>query len=158
MESKSGIVEVDVSAPSWIRALAERCCGAIEPDAVFGGLGCRYYIPDSVNNPSPTWQLIMYPSPNEAFGGKADGKKMFVGFVLDIADLIAAFSRVDELVWESPLRFKGNLDGPNLQIGGEYAGYPVRLSLYSVPPSNEDAALQVNVHTGEFWTKEAVQR
>lgn len=143
------IVEHTVETPAWIKALVEDLTECVTPLGFIGPLGYRYWEPDDPQNPSEAWQVVVYPTPNEVRGTDRNDGAMFVsGFRLDVGRIIGMFCAVDELVWASPAKHSGDLDGPEISLRGRYTSKHVWVRFFSLPPRDEPPAFAVNPTTG----------
>jgi hypothetical protein len=137
--------------PAWLRALVDDVViDAVEPLGFIGRLGYRWWEPSSPHNGFAGHQVVVYPTPSEIRGpGVADGCCAVAGFNLDVGKLLATMARVESVVWRSPVRYNGDLDGPELSVQGFFAGRHVLLRFFSRPPPDEPASHFVNPATGE---------
>lgn len=134
--------------PSWIDALVENVLDAMFPLGFIGPLGYRWWEPENPNNGFDGWQIVVFPTPNEAAGGKHDGCKYVSGFHLNISQILASFNVVKAVVWNSPAQYNGDLDGPEFYIQGQFAGKDVWLRVFNLPPPDEPCSYVVNLETG----------
>lgn len=143
------IVEHTVETPAWIKALVEDLAACVMPLGFIGPLGYRYWEPDDPQNQSEAWQLVVYPTPNEIRGSDRNDGAVFVsGFRLDVGRIVGMFCNVDEIVWATPARFSGNLDGPEISLKGRYTTKQIWLRFFHLPPPDESPAFAVNPQTG----------
>lgn len=135
--------------PKWLDALVETVLECVTPDDSFmGPLGYRWWEPDNAYSLCPDWVLAVYPTPYDARGGAADGGRCVSGFSLDVKRLAQAFAEVNELRWDAPVRYYGDLDCPALTICGKFAGKKVQLRVFHLPPSDEPSACAVDAKSG----------
>lgn len=146
-----------VQEPAWLQALTARLVEAIDPINLMGPLGYRWFDPQTSINPTDWWVVAAYPTPNEAGGGGPyDGELLFPGFKLDVAFLLQAFSGLEVLEWKSPTLYNGDLDGPEVSIKGSFAGEQVWLRVFSLPPSDEEPSLTVDLASGDWCERDSV--
>lgn len=125
---------------------------SIAAEGTFGHLGYAWWEPGNPENTFDGWTVIVYPTPAEVKGPhRFDGAKFVSGFALDLGKLVAVFGNVDALIWRSPARYNGNLDGPGVDVQGTFAGKRVRLRVYSLPPSDEECSYYADPTTGRAW-------
>ena len=144
------LAEHPIRTPEWIKALVENVLvDCVTPLGFMGPLGYRYWEPAAVDNQASCWQVAVYPTPNEVRGqDKLDGACYVTGFRFDVAKLIRGFSDVDELVWHSPAKYAGNLDGPELSVQGVFLGKRVWVRFFHLPPPDELPSYAVDPRTG----------
>ena len=88
------IEEHVIDKPSWIDALVEVVLESMIPLGFIGPLGYRWWEPENPNNGYEGWQIIVFPTPNEAVGGKHDGFKYVSGFQLNMGKILSGFAGV----------------------------------------------------------------
>jgi len=142
-----------VEHPQWMKALMEVVIECMEPLNIMGPLGYRFLEPEHPENEFEGWQIAVYPTANEVVGGEQDGSFLFPGFALDIDTMLATFSSVEGVVWNNPVHYTGDLDGPNLSIQGTFTGVPLWLRIFHWPPGDEEASLLVDPASGEIREK-----
>lgn len=146
--------EHTVREPTWIRTLVDDVVmEAITPLGTIGPLGFRYWPPGQEDNTFDGWQVVIYPTPNEVRGPvPGDGCKTVSGFKLDVARIIGVMNHVDSVVWMSPVRYNGDLDGPEVSLRGTFIGKRVWLRFFHLPPADEPCTTAVNPATGQTTT------
>jgi len=142
--------------PQWLKTLMARIVDAVEPLNLMGSFGYRWLQPETLENPSVAWIMVVFPTPNEAYGGSDDGRLLYPGFNLDIGFLLDGFSAVGDLKWNNPTIYNGELDGPNISIQGFFAGYPVWLQIFHLPPTDQEPTLVVDLASGDWWEKQGL--
>lgn len=143
-----------VEHPAFIGALLDVLLEAIVPEGIMGPLGYRWWEPETPGNSFPGWILAVYPTPHLLQGGANDGLKTSSGFTLNITKIVGAFSSVELLDWHSPVQYNGNLDGPEIGIKGQFAGRPVWLRVFHLPPDDEPASIVVDPVHRQAWEKQ----
>lgn len=145
------LVEHTIETPHWLVSLVEDVLmDAVIPLGFIGPLGYRYWEPDDEGNASNVWQVAVYPTPNEIRGSDRNDGSMFVsGFRLDIGSILKCFHEVEEVVWVSPTKYSGILDGPEISLRGTFTNKQVWLRFYNMPPPDEPPAFAVNPQTAE---------
>lgn len=147
------IEEHVINSPEWIDTLVNKVLDAMTPLGFIGPLGYRWWEPDNLNNGYDGWQIVTFPTPNEAIGGKHDGCKYVSGFYLDIRQVLDVFTSVKAVAWSNPTQYNGDLDGPEFYIQGQYEGKDVWLRVFNVPPQDEPCSYAVNLETGDATEK-----
>lgn len=145
--------EHTVETPAWIRALVDDIMECVTPLGFIGPLGYRYQEPaeQKQSDQPDEWQLVVYPTANEIRGSdKNDGALFVSGFRLDVSRMIGFMCSVEEVVWNSPIKYGGDLDGPEISLRGRYTSKQVCIRFFHMPPSDEPPAYAVNPGTGEF--------
>lgn len=139
------IAEHTVETPPWIKTLVEDLVPCVTPYSFIGPLGYCYTEPADADGP---WEVNVYPTPNEFRGcGPHDGAMFTSGFELDVARVLGFMQEVGELVWRSPAKYNGTLDGPEVCLVGRYTTRRVRVRFFSVPPPDEPPAYAIDPAT-----------
>jgi len=143
------VSEHTVQTPDWIKALVENVLiECVTPLGFMGPLGYRYWEPDNNDNAAKCWQVVVFPTPNEVRGqDKLDGAVFVSGFRFDVLRLMGAFSDVEDVVWCSPAKYNGTLDGPELSVRGLFLGKHVWVRFFHLPPPDESPAYAVDPRT-----------
>jgi len=147
-----------IQEPLWIRALVEEVVKeAMWPLGFIGPLGFRYWEPEAPTNTFAGWQVVVYPTLNEAAGPhKHDGNKFVSGFRLNVGHIVTAMGgSVESIVWNSPVGYNGDLDGPEISVQGHFCGKHVWLRVFHLPPPDEPVACYVDLQTGRAWAHSA---
>lgn len=144
-----------VEAPAFLPALLDVLLDVVVPEGFMGPLGYRWWGPDSPGVSYPGWTVVVYPTPHELRGGANDGATGVTGFNLNVAALVAAFGSLEKLDWHAPVQYNGDLDGPEISIKGRFAGKPVWLRVFHLPPSDEPASIVIDPVRQRAWEKPA---
>jgi hypothetical protein len=149
------IEEHVIQEPAWIKALVEDVLlPSMHPYGFIGPLGYRWWEPENPGNSFDGWQIAVFPTPNELRGPHPDDGCLYVnGFRLDVGKILSVLSEVQQVAWNSPTAYQGDLDGPELSLQGSFAGKVIWLRFFQIPPPDERPAYYVNPVTGEAWEK-----
>lgn len=144
------IEEHTIQTPLWIRSLVEDVLvEAFQPLAFMGPLGYRYSPPNEEDD-DKAWQLAVYPTAAQVKPNEEKAGMVFVSaFSLNVGHVVECLQDVSELVWHSPTKYSGELDGPEIRIRGKFAGREVRLRVFNRPPADEPPAFLVDPQTSE---------
>lgn len=143
--------------PLWLRSFIEDVViDAVTPLGFIGPLGYRWWEPGNSANPFDGWQIVVYPTPNEVRGPVVhDGCKYVSGFRLNVGHIIGVMTTVEAVVWNAPVQYNGDLDGPEVGVQGMYAGKHVWLRFFQMPPPDEPCSFFVDPATGQTIEKPA---
>jgi hypothetical protein len=141
--------------PAWIKALVDDVVlECIRPDGFMGPLAFAWWEPGNPDNTFSGWQIMVYPTPNELRGAHAeDGCRFVNGFRLDVGRIMQAMGPIEDVVWNTPTRYTGFLDGPELSVQGAFAGRHVLLRVFNLPPPGTRATYYVNPRDGSAVKK-----
>jgi|TARA_R110002051_G_scaffold311058_2_gene384637 hypothetical protein len=140
--------------PEWLLELVNKVHNAIEPLSLMGQLGYRWLSPESSVNVSGVWVLGVYPCANEIRGGRKDGAIIHPGFRLNISSFLSGFSSIGNMAWIHPTVYNGSFEGPRLCVEGTYSEHKLRLQIFAVAPTDEDASLIIDMASGDWWQKQ----
>lgn len=147
-----------VETPGFLPALMDVLLAAITPEGLLGPIGFRWWGPDDSGSAFNGWTVAAYPTPHEVSGGPNDGARGCTGFQLNIAVIVGAFSSLEKLDWAAPGHYNGDLDGPEISVKGTFAGKPVWLRVFSLPPLDEPASIVIDPIRHRAWEKPFVDR
>lgn len=144
-----------VEHPPFLGALMEVVINAMTPvEGFIGPLGYRWWGPETPGSAYPGWTVATYPTPFELRGGVNDGARGVTGFTLNVAAIVGAFSTLENLDWQAPVQYNGDLDGPEISIKGQFAGKSVWLRIFHLPPHDEPVSLVVDPVRKTAWEKQ----
>lgn len=144
----------ELKTPPWIAALGDCIAMYMHSDSLMGPIGFTWWEPGSECNPSSDWVIYAYPTANEIQGGPHDGAVAVSAFKLDLNALAAVFSEITGLEWSSPARYNGNFDGPSVTFTGSFAGQPVKMRIFHLPPQDEAPSLVIDTLKSAWRVKE----
>jgi hypothetical protein len=142
-----------IERPVWADAVVEVVRESMQPLGFIGHLGYRLWDPDALNNPFDGWMLAVFPTPNEWHGGSMDGAKAVSGFRLNVHRVTEVFTKIEHVVWSTPVHYNGDMDGPELVVQGTVLGKRVLLRVFNVPPPDEPVSYVVDPAKGEAWRR-----
>ncbi len=140
-----------INTPAWLTSfMNDVLIECIVPMGFIGRVGYRYWEPEDPSNPSKSWLIVAYPTPNVIRGSNRNDGTMFVsGFQFNVSKLIEAMTDVEEVVWSNPVKYNGDMDGPELSVRGVFNNKHVWLRFFHMPPSDEPPGFAVNPQTSE---------
>jgi hypothetical protein len=117
-------------AQRWLRGLMRTIGGCWEWHAPALRINFRYREPEDGDD---FWEVWAYPSVQEIYGGKHDGKTGWCGFQLDVSRLLGKFGG-EQITVSTGLED----DPPELVLEGSFRGHPVLLHVWLGPPEDEE--------------------
>lgn len=150
---KNFFIEALEELPSWLSDFCLALCNEFRPIDTVGQLGYRWLSPDSDVNTSQGWVLGVYACPTEISGGEADGDLFNPGFGVNLTNVLNLFESVADICWECPTKFNSGLEGPRIHIEGVLTGHKLRLQIFAVAPSDEEASIVLDALTGKSRPK-----
>lgn len=146
------IAETD-EMPSWLSDFCSVLSNEIWPIDTVGQLGYRWLHPDAPVNTSGRWVLGVYACPTEISGGVDDGDLFNPGFGVNLSEIINRFDFVEDVRWVCPTKFNSGLEGPRIHIEGVLTDHKLRLQIFAVAPSDEEASIVLDALTGKSRPK-----
>lgn len=123
--------------PGWLSELANLATQAFHSQSPLAPVGCHFHKNDEV---SPTqWEVTLFVSSTEVFGGAQDGQSSFSRFMVDLRDLMAIFDAVESCYWQAQPMAEDDQLGPHVGVEGQFQGHSIWLRITSHPPSEFEA-------------------
>lgn len=127
------------SPPAWLTKLVNQVTPRIHPIDPQTPIGCHY------GQFGDEWEVTLFVSRTEVFGGEFDGESFASRYHLDLLGLQSVFSEVDAFSWQ-PLSIGADDDiGAHVALEGTYAGKRVWLRITSEQPASLEAGRIANV-------------
>lgn len=128
--------------PDWLRELANELTACIEPVDPRAPIGCHTCHADGL------WELTLFVSRTEVFGGEFDGEQIPGRFVLDVRRLMNGLHVVEECWWQ-PLPAAADDDlGPHFSIIGKHHGESVWVRITAEQPAALESGRVANALNG----------
>jgi hypothetical protein len=126
----------------WIEQFSERIASHVRPADPRMPIGCHYCWADDV------WELTLFVSRTEIFGGEFDGRSVPGLFVLDLIGLLLEFDEVCACWWQ-PFPIDGEDDiGAHISIEGRHGEHRLWVRIPAVQPQPLTAGCVANVLGG----------
>lgn len=118
--------------PSWLSQLAGLVTQAFHAQSSLAPVGCHFHKNDEAE--TPQWEVTLFVSSTEIYGGALDGQCAFSRFMVDLRDLMAAFDVVESCYWQAQTMASDDQLGPHVGVEGMFQGHPVWLRITAQPP------------------------
>ncbi|MFV0442404.1 MAG: hypothetical protein ACK5Q5_02410 [Planctomycetaceae bacterium] len=129
-------------APQWLQDLVGEVATCIVPVDPRAPIGCH------VCKANDIWEVTLFVSRTEVFGGEFDGERVPGRFCLNVAPLISLLDELDNCWWQ-PLTVAADDDlGPHLSLEGRYAGHAVWIRITAEQPEDIESGRVANVNSG----------
>ncbi len=133
--------------PRWIERLGQLTSRAFHSSGLLAPIGCHFHQNDELDGSQ--WEVTLFVSSTEFFGGPNDGKVVASRFMLDLKEVLEAFDAVDSLYWQTHVMAEDDQLGPHIGVEGEFEGNAVWLRITAEPPAQfqpgRSVDLQVNI-------------
>ncbi len=130
--------------PEWLSQLAESVAALMHAHDVLSPVGCH------VHQEGDLFEVMVFASRTEVFGGGQDGKRLPSRFTLDVQGLIGLFASIEAIEWQ-PLRQDAQDEiGAHLAIVGDYHGRRLCLRIPAKAPDRFEAGRIANIPERRF--------
>jgi len=130
----------------WLERLANAVSRAFCAYEPLAPLGCHVHR-DSDHG---QWEVTLFVSSTEFFGGPRDGQVSVSRFMLDLRALINTFDDVETFYWQAHAMPEDDQLGPHLGIEGQFEGHDVWLRVTATPPSQFEPGRVINTVTNQI--------
>lgn len=133
--------------PHWLGRLAQQVIGSFYAAEPLAPVGCHIHHHET-DEPAQ-WEVTLFVSSTEIFGGAFDGKRTASRFMVDLRELAEIFDDVHNFYWQAQTMSKDDQLGPHIGVEGEYEGQSVWLRITANPPAQFEPGRVVDLHTHE---------
>ncbi len=134
--------------PKWLGALATLAAQAFHSQSPLAPVGCHFHKNDEV---APAqWEVTLFVSSTEVYGGARDGQCVFSCFMIDLRDLMEAFDVVESCYWQAQTLTDDDQLGPHVGVEGLFQGHSVWLRITAQPPSEFESGRVFDQATNEL--------
>ncbi len=131
--------------PQWIKRLAGLVTDAFHSDDVLAPIGCHFHCPDEELS-QPQWEVTLFVSHTEFFGGALDGQRAVSRYMLDLKKVMTAFDAVESFYWQAQSMAEDDQVGPHIGLEGDFEGNSVWLRIASEPPAQFEPGRTVDAY------------
>jgi hypothetical protein len=118
--------------PRWVSELAQRAMRAFHSQGELAPVGCHFHEVREVE--TPQFEVTLFVSSTEVYGGALDGQCTFSPFMVDLAELMSAFDAVESCYWQAQTMAEDDELGPHVGLEGRFQGHSVWLRITAQPP------------------------
>lgn len=119
--------------PKWLGELASLATRAFHSQSQLAPVGCHIHRNDE--GETTQWEVTLFVSSTEVYGGAQDGQCAFSRFMVDLRDLMAAFDVVESCYWQAQTMAEDDQLGPHVGVEGLFQGHSVWLRITAEPPN-----------------------
>ena len=138
--------------PRWIQRLGHRISQAFHASGLLAPIGCHFHQNDGLDGSQ--WEVTLFVSSTELFGGSNDGQIAVSRFMLDLKAVLSAFDVVDSLYWQTHVVAEDDQLGAHIGVEGEFEGNAVWLRITAEPPAQFQPGCSVDLNaniTKDCW-------
>lgn len=144
---------IEKKAPKWMSSVVDAAAEGITLNDFKGIVGWRWATPNSGNK---NYQIHIFLTPIERYGGKRDGELFIPDFIFCISEFLNIFDSSPHVHWIAAQQNTGKFDGPHLQFTGKYQKRDVVVNIYNNFPADEEPTILLNELTGDLTEKDVV--
>jgi hypothetical protein len=122
--------------PEWLQRFVERAAEHFAPLSGVGRVGCECEATEDA------WEARLYLGATEVVGGKDDGQSRGLSFELHVSELLACFTRIDDVRWNVAASANDS-GGSFVTVSGWVDHHRIRLKAYSRAPQHAGPALRM---------------
>ncbi len=141
---KQAIVVNPSENPEWLRQLAESVAALMHAHDVLSPVGCH------VHQEGGLFEVMVFASRTEVFGGRQDGKRIPSRFTLDVRGLLGLFSSVESVNWQPIAESTDDEIGAHLAIVGDYQDRKICLRVPAEAPERFEVGRIANIPERRF--------
>ena len=119
--------------PQWIAKLGHLISQGFHSSGTLAPIGCHFHQNDELEGSQ--WEVTLFVSSTEFFGGPNDGKVAVSRFMLDLKEVLLAFDVVDSVYWQTHMMAEDDQVGPHIGVEGDFEGNAVWLRITAEPPA-----------------------
>lgn len=131
--------------PRWIERLAGLVTEAFHSDDVLAPIGCHFHCHDEELS-RPQWEVTLFVSHTEFFGGAYDGQRAVSRYMLDLKKVMAAFDAVESFYWQAQSMAEDDQLGSHIGLEGEFEGHSVWLRITSEAPAQFEPGRTIDAY------------
>lgn len=121
------------STPCWLQRFANRVGQALHSPELLAPVGCHFHL--SEQGDVREWEVTLFVSNTEIYGGARDGQLGVARFLLDLKVVSQIFDEVDSLYWQPQWMAEDDDLGPHVGVEGQFEGHSVWLRFTAAPPA-----------------------
>lgn len=144
-ESESG----EAQPPQWLDRFANLATQAFHSADKLAPVGCHFHRYEEERGLPPQWEVTLFASSTEIYGGALDGSCAVSRFMLDLRVLMEVFDVVESFYWQAQTMADDDELGPHVGVEGEFEGHAVWLRITSKSPSQFDSGRVVDLCANE---------
>jgi hypothetical protein len=143
--------EIDEALPPvWLDRFANQATEAFHSAYKLAPVGCHFHRCERESDLLPQWEVTLFASSTEIYGGALDGSCAVSRFMLDLKVLMEVFDVVESCYWQAQTMADDDDLGPHVGVEGEFEGHSVWLRVTSKSPSQFESGRVVDLYANEM--------
>ena len=131
--------------PAWLRWFVNDAVHGIMDRQAVAPVGCHFFH----DQEEDVWEVSLFLSRTEVYGGAADGKHVPAGLQIDVAAVSKAFDFAPDVYWQSEKFSSDDELGNHLSFQGVARGVQVWLRILQSAPEWAGPGRLVHAETGK---------
>lgn len=136
-----------VEPPRWLDRFANLATRSFHSADNLAPVGCHFHRCEGVA--SPQWEITLFASSTEIYGGALDGQCAVSRFMVDLRDLMEVFDAIESVYWQPQTMADDDEVGPHVGVEGMFEGHAIWLRITAEPPSQFESGRLVDVIANE---------
>lgn len=125
----------EAQPPRWLARCANLATQAFHSADRLAPVGCHFHRHERARDLPPQWEITLFVSSTEVYGGALDGQLAVSRLMLDLKALIEVFDEVDSFYWQAQTMADDDQLGPHVGVEGQFEGHAVWLRITAESPS-----------------------
>ncbi|MBC7819391.1 MAG: hypothetical protein IAG10_21105 [Planctomycetaceae bacterium] len=138
-----------VQPPSWLGRFANLATRAFQSADKLPPVGCHFHRHEGEEALPPQWEVTLFASSTEIYGGALDGSCAVSRFMLDLRVLMELFDVVESFYWQAQTMADDDQVGPHVGVEGSFEGHAIWLRITAKSPSQFESGRVVDVCANE---------
>ncbi len=138
-----------IRPPKWLGRFADLATRAFHSAEQLPPLGCHFHRHEEEGALLAQWEVTLFASSTEVYGGPLDGSCGASRFMLDLKVLMNAFDTVESFYWQAQPMADDDQVGPHVGVEGTFEGHAIWLRVAAESPSQFESGRVVDLCANE---------
>lgn len=134
--------------PSWLSRFGDLATRAFHSTDRLAPVGCHFHLHEEAD--PPQWEVTLFVSSTEIYGGAFDGQRAVSRFMLDLSELKETFDVIENFYWQAQTMAEDDQLGPHIGVEGTFEGHSVWLRVTAEPPSDFQPGRAIDLYENKL--------
>ncbi len=139
----------EAQPPEWLNRFANLATQAFHSADKLAPVGCHFHLCQGDKGLPPQWEVTLFASSTEIYGGALDGSCAVSRFMLDLRVLMKVFDVVESFYWQAQTMADDDEVGAHVGVEGSFEGHSVWLRVTAKSPSQFESGRVVDLCANE---------
>lgn len=139
----------EAQPPKWLDRFANLATRSFHSADKLAPVGCHFHLYEGDEGLSPQWEVTLFASSTEIYGGALDGSCAVSRFMLDLRVLMGVFDVVESFYWQAQTMADDDEVGAHVGVEGSFEGHSVWLRITAKSPSQFESGRVVDLCANE---------